>query len=83
MNLLVFSSGFPPIKGGIEIFVYNICRHLVNQGHSVRVLTKGIKEDNDFDKQQRFSISRYKDVFIFSSIPAIFKMLHLLLTEKI
>lgn len=33
------ASCFPPSRGGVETFVYNLCKRLVEKGHRVKVIT--------------------------------------------
>lgn len=39
MKICHVSSCFPPSHGGVETFVYNLCKRLVERGHQVKVVT--------------------------------------------
>jgi phosphatidylinositol alpha-1,6-mannosyltransferase len=82
MNILVYSAGFPPLKGGIEQFVYNACKQLADRGHRVRVIAGSTERDEEFDRHQEFSICRYKKLAMFSSFFAAYKILSLCFAEK-
>lgn len=49
MRILVVGNYFPPWRGGVETYVYNLCKHLQRRGHEVHVicasppLTEGIQ----------------------------------------
>lgn len=39
MRICHITSCFPPSYGGIETYVYNICKQLVEKGHQIRIIT--------------------------------------------
>ena len=39
MQILIFSTVFYPILGGIENLTLNLCKEFINQGHEVKVIT--------------------------------------------
>lgn len=39
MKICHLTSCFPPSRGGVETYVYNLCRGLVERGHQVKVIT--------------------------------------------
>lgn len=83
MNILILSSNFPPIGGGIANFVQNITNELVNRGNNTTVLTKkcGCK-DKELDSKQCFQVYRYKNLPRLSSLCAIAKTLYLVIIKK-
>lgn len=83
MNILFVSSNFPPEEGGIAIFNCNICKQLSGRGHKVLTLVDGFKESNDFDKQQSFDILRFNGRIRPTSLKAIYKILSLVLKNRI
>ncbi len=72
MNILAFSVSFPPVIGGIETFIYNICRQLAARGHRVRVLTETAEGHKSFDSNQEFQTRRFKRLPFLSSVLAIY-----------
>lgn len=38
MNILIASSFFPPDKGGIETYAYNLAKGLIKRGHGIQVV---------------------------------------------
>lgn len=49
----------PPLEGGGEIFLHNICVQLKHLGHHVEVLTASKEGDTEFDVQQLYLVRRY------------------------
>lgn len=82
MNILVFSSSFPPVNGGIELFVYHICKQLSIGKHHVRVVTRIADGDTVFDQLQKFEIHRCSYPPILSSLVTFGKIMSLCLRQK-
>lgn len=59
--LIVSTQCFPPIIGGIEDLVYNLCLALNNSGHKLIVFAdgNGAMDESRFDREQPFAINRY------------------------
>lgn len=83
MNVLFVSSNFPPREGGIAIFNYNICKELFAREHKVLTLADGFQGGEDFDREQPFVIKRLKGRIRPTSLEAIYKILSLVLRNRI
>ena len=61
MNILVHTSNFPPVPGGIAAFLQHVCDQLSKRGHNVEVLaqSKHVTE-RAYDVQQPFPVYRYR-----------------------
>lgn len=59
-KVLIISSEFPPLPGGIGNHAYSLAKYLQHSGYQVSVLTdfRSIKDDAPFDSQQKFKIHR-------------------------
>ncbi|WP_338733351.1 glycosyltransferase family 4 protein [Mangrovimonas cancribranchiae] len=61
-NILIVTSEFPPLPGGIGNHAYNLAKHLQLEGFQVTVLAdqraQDITQTQAFDKQQVFKIQR-------------------------
>jgi glycosyltransferase involved in cell wall biosynthesis len=63
-NILLVSSEFPPLPGGIGNHAFNLAKHLQRNGFNISVtsdyrLTPATEEDS-FDQQNDFSTFRFK-----------------------
>lgn len=63
--MLLITSEFPPLPGGIGNHAYLLSKYLQKSDYDVTVLTdyRSEKEDDFFDKQQHFSVTRVKRNF--------------------
>jgi phosphatidylinositol alpha-1,6-mannosyltransferase len=61
-RILIVTSEFPPLPGGIGTHAYQLARHLSDKGCEVRVIadqrSQDIKEELEFDKGLAFEVSR-------------------------
>lgn len=63
MHICMIVGEFPPICGGIGVFVYNLSKKLSNNGHKVTILTRG-KWNQNFIHEKIDNISIYRIRFI-------------------
>lgn len=62
-NILVLTSEFPPLPGGIGNHAYNLAEFLQRDTYNVTVLADqrgGVTEENEFDKNLSFRVIRIK-----------------------
>ena len=59
-RILIITSEFPPLPGGIGNHAFNLAKHLVLNGFEVTVLTdeRSKEEDHEFDKTLEFNVVR-------------------------
>lgn len=61
-RILIVTTEFPPLPGGIGTHAYQLARHLSDKGCEVRVIadqrSEDIKEELDFDKSLAFEVTR-------------------------
>ncbi len=53
MNVLIISTDFPPLLGGIATYTNCLARQMARQGHSVEVLAPGFAGWREWDAQPR------------------------------
>ncbi|MGF9713242.1 glycosyltransferase family 4 protein [Paenibacillus naphthalenovorans] len=56
-NVLLITGGFPPEVGGIQNYVYNLCKY---SQHNITVLAPEQADTSEFDSAQKFEIVRKK-----------------------
>jgi phosphatidylinositol alpha-1,6-mannosyltransferase len=44
-NILIVSQDFPPVTGGIQVYMFELARHFLKRGHRVTVLAAGAPDD--------------------------------------
>ena len=62
-NILLFTSEFPPLPGGIGNHAYNLARNLDLKGYKVTVIAdqrSASREEEQFDNQLSFEVRRIK-----------------------
>lgn len=77
MKILQVAPYFLPYKGGQEFYVQNLCKHLVELGHEVHIVTSNYPKENDFKTIQGITIKRYPVIFRILRnpiIPSIYKI---------
>lgn len=77
MKILVLSSDFPPMPGGISMFVHNLCLQLSWRGHSVDVLTRLGGENGSIETMRYYRVHHYSSFQRFSSIKPIIETIRL------
>ncbi len=71
LKILLITSDFPPMPGGIAIFLENLCQGLTRLGHEVEVLAlrkEGHEDCARFDQVQPYAVHRYDTSRILSSV---------------
>ena len=62
-KLILISSEFPPLPGGIGNHAYNLAKYLTSSGYFLEVITpfrlKNIQNEINYDKQLNFPVNRY------------------------
>lgn len=58
MKVLMLTQDFPPMDGGIAIFVQHICQELRRNNVRVEVLAQDVEEAAAFDGAQSYAIHR-------------------------
>ncbi len=83
MNVLILSTNFPPVGGGIASFVQNIANELSRCCHKITVLSGNYcGENHSIDIKQKFPVYRFKNFFVLKSLSVIFLTLYLALIKK-
>lgn len=59
MKVLILTQDFPPVDGGVAIFVQYICQELQRNDVRVEVLAQDVEGADDFDATQSYMIHRY------------------------
>lgn len=60
MNIIVITEDFPPMTGGIAVFLSELSRGLTKRGNDVRILANEMPGSIEFDQKQIYSIIRYR-----------------------
>lgn len=71
MKVLILTRDFPPMPGGIAVFLENLCLGLTELGHQVEVLAlrkEGYGDCARFDEMQPYAIHRFETSRILSSL---------------
>jgi len=71
MKLLFFTGDFPPMIGGIAVFLESLCLELAKLGHQVVVLSlkkQGCEDFDSINKERPYTVHRIKTSHIFSSL---------------
>ncbi len=68
MKLIIITEDFPPMAGGIAVFLSELSKGLAKRGNDVRVIVNEIPESNEYDKNQEYPIIRYSMPKRFSSV---------------
>lgn len=84
MRICHVSSCFVPANGGVETFVYNLCRSLVKRGHVVRVVTssRGKPPSMYHERIDGIDVVRYPEKRFFMETPILPQIPLSLLGEK-
>lgn len=82
MRILLFSLEFPPISGGISVFLYNICLQLSRLGHKADVLTPFREGGLQMHGGKGYSFYQYKELKLLSSFIPLFRILSLNIKNK-
>lgn len=77
MRILCVTQNFPPIPGGIAVFLHNLCAQLYRLGHQVDVLTPARGGCAEADVGQPYRVFRYVSPQRLSSIVPIRRTLAL------
>ena len=72
-KILFITCNFPPVKGGISRFIYNIVNNLPS--HRTHVIALPIEVDDNFDGNQNFDITRLKTPSAWNASSPYFKFL--------
>lgn len=59
MNFLFFSAQFLPHMGGVENFTYNISKVLIENGHTVTVITSNTTNSASLENMENISVCRF------------------------
>jgi phosphatidyl-myo-inositol dimannoside synthase len=63
-KLILISSEFPPLPGGIGNHAYNLTKYLISSGYTIEVVTpfrsKNIENEINYDKGLNFKVYRYQ-----------------------
>lgn len=61
-NILILTSEFPPLAGGIGNHAFHLAKYLQQAGYEITVLTdyRSVDKDKAFDSEQHFSVLRIK-----------------------
>lgn len=73
MKILMLTQNFPPIGGGIAVFLHNICLELQLRGHKIEVLASSKAGDRETDAKQPYLVQRYRNLPRLSSLIPICK----------
>lgn len=58
MKVLMLTQDFPPMDGGIAIFLHHVCQELWRNDVRVEVLAQDVEEAAAFDGAQSYAIYR-------------------------
>ncbi len=75
MKLLVITHEFPPIQGGIAVFLHNLCIQLCNLGHEVDILTPIRTGCIEAHAGQKYQVYQYKELKFLASIVPLYHTL--------
>lgn len=82
MKILLVCQEFPPITGGVSVFLQNICIQLSHLGHNVDVLTPFREGGQQMHMGQKYRIYQYKNLRFLSSIVPFYHLLPLYFKKK-
>jgi len=68
MNILLLTEDFPPMSGGIAIFLSELGKGLANKGNDARVLLNEMPGFSEADPKQTFAVIRYPTPVRLSSL---------------
>jgi len=68
VRILCVTQEFPPLSGGISVFLHNLCTQLCYQGCNVDVLTPVREGCTESDDAQPYRVYRYKELRFLSSV---------------
>ncbi len=68
MNIVLITEDFPPMVGGIAVFLSELSSGLTKRGNDVRILANEMPGSIEFDQNQIYSIIRYRMPKHFSSL---------------
>ncbi|MEA3253702.1 MAG: glycosyltransferase, partial [Chloroflexota bacterium] len=71
MKILMVSSFYPPLLGGISAYVQSLSRELSRRGHQVAVCTIGRRDLPEFVEEGGVKVYRIEGLF--QKIPFLFK----------
>lgn len=60
MRIAQITPYFLPHNGGMEMYVYNLSKGLINEGHTVEVITSNIPEGRTFEVMDGISVRRLR-----------------------
>jgi len=60
MKIAQIAPYFLPHTGGVERYVYNLSKYLINEGHMVEVITSNVPEGRTFDTIDGIPVRRLK-----------------------
>lgn len=59
MKILQVAPYFMPYKGGQEFYVQNLCKHLVEHGHEIHIITSDFPKETQLKLSDGITIDRY------------------------
>lgn len=82
MRILCVTHEFPPIQGGLAVFLHNLCIQLCNLGHEVDILTPVRTGCIEANAGQEYQVYQYKELKFLASIIPLYHTLSMHLKKK-
>lgn len=82
MRVLILTQNFPPVDGGIAIFVQHVCQELRRNSIHVEVLAQDMEGAEEFNAAQPYVIHRYQGRGRMSSIAPIVRTIFYTLRSR-
>jgi len=82
MNILFLTEDFPPMPGGIAMFLSELCKGLTRRGHEIKVLAHEMPDSDQYDLKQPYSIIRYPVPGRLSSVRIGYQILRQIIKKK-
>ena len=83
MKIMVLTGNFPPVNGGISVFLWNVCDQLYRRGHKIEVLAPSIEGDSEAGVRQPYPVYYWKRRRRLASVVPIFLSLYYALRGKV
>lgn len=68
MNIILITEDFPPMVGGIAVFLSELSSGLAKMGNEIRVMANEMPDSDEYDKKQIYPVIRYRILRNLSSL---------------